>query len=255
MGTDAIDPQTICNVTIIGDPAQTARIRHRLSRGRTEIRWSADGVEHTIRLAELSSHAPLAELERFIRVAEGVIAVVPAAGGDAARLESILRVADDYQVARLCLVTGLDQPAADFDRCVRTIAGTRGAVPLPLHAPLGSGAGFDGVVDLVGMWALAPMAAEFFGSRWAFAERRYRELVAAVLAQDPSAAAEFRGLREIPAADLSDRIRRLTRIGEAAPILCDPAPSSDDIAPLLDAIVRYLPSPLHVCQPEHTLDY
>ncbi|WP_433759757.1 GTP-binding protein [Nocardia sp. CA-135398] len=257
MGTKAIYPQSIRNVTIIGDPDETTRVVHRLfhrfaGSGSGTVHWVTGRVDHTIHIAELSSHAPIAELERSIRVADGVIAVVNTAVRSTPRLETILRVADDHQVARLCLMTGLDHPAADFDRCVHTIAETRGAVPLTLQIPIGIGTDFEGVIDLVPMWALEPMAAEFYGSHWKVAEQWYRKLVATVMEQD---AADSLGLRVIPPEQLHERIRCRTRIGDAVPVLCDAAPWSDDIAPLLDAIVRYLPSPLHVCQPEHALDH
>jgi len=263
MGTKAIEPQSIRNVTIIGDPDETTRVVHGLFRRFAEtgsgtaatVHWVTGHVDHTIRIAELSSHAPIAALERSIRVADGVIAVVNAAEKSAPRLETILRIADDHQVARLCLVTGLDHPAADFDRCVRTIADTHGAVPLTLQIPHGIGTEFDGVIDLVPMWALEPMAAEFYGSHWKVAKEWYRNLVDTVMEQDAADSDDILGPREIPPEQLHDRVRCLTRIGDAAPVLCDAAPRSDDIAPLLDAIVRYLPSPMHVCQPEHTLDY
>lgn len=218
MGTKAIDPQSIRNVTIIGDPDETTRVARRMfggfaGTGSSTVHWVTGRVDHTIRIAELSSHAPIATLERSIRVADGVIAVVNAAVKSAPRLETILRVADDHQVARLCLVTGLDDPAADFDRCVRMIADARGAVPLTLQIPLGIGTEFEGDIDPV----LGPP--------------------------------------EIPSEQLHDRIRRLTRTGDAVPVLCYAAQRSDDIAPLLDAIVRYLPSPMQVCQPEHALNY
>ncbi|WP_227981251.1 GTP-binding protein [Nocardia spumae] len=256
MGTKAIDPQTIRNVTIIGEPDATNRIAPRLHRRFTEtgsgtIQWTTDRVDHTIHLTELSSRAPLAELERSIRVADGVIAVVHAAERRAPRSQTLLRVADDHQVARMCLVTGLDDVDADFDRSVATIADTRGAVPLTVQIPVGAGTGFGGVIDLVSMWALEPMGVEFFGPHWALAEQRYRDLVATVSAQD----ARYSGPGAIPPDRLRDRIRGLTRIGEAVPVLCDATPRVDDVTPLLDAIVRYLPSPLHVCQPEHALDY
>lgn len=263
MGTKAIEPQSIRNVTIIGDPDETTRVVRGLFRRFAEtgsgtaaaVHWVTGQVDHTIRIAELSSHAPIAALERSIRVADGVIAVVNAAEKSAPRLETILRVADDHQVARLCLVTGLDHPAADFDRCVRTIAGTHGAVPLTLQIPHGIGAEFDGVIDLVPMWALEPMSVEFYGSHWKVAEQWYRNLVDTVMGLDAADSDDILGLQEIPPEQLYDRVRCLTRIGDAAPVLCDATPRSDDIAPLLDAIVRYLPSPMHVCQPEHTLDY
>lgn len=257
MGTEVIEPQSIRNVTIVGDPEETARVVHRLTRRFAEtgsdrlstVHWTTDHTDHAIRLTELSSHAPIATLERSIRVADGVVAVMNAAVQRAPRLETTLRVADDHQVARLCLVTGLDHPAADFDRCVRTIADTHGAVPLTVQIPHGIGTRFEGVVDLVPMGALEPMGVEFYGSYWKVAEQRYRSLVNTVMEQ-----AGDLGPREIAPEQLYDRVRRLTHVGDAAPVLCDPAPWSD-IGPFLDAIIRYLPSPLHVCQPEHALDY
>ncbi|MEV6098685.1 GTP-binding protein [Nocardia sp. NPDC051981] len=257
MGTKAIDPQSIRNVTLLGDPADTARLAHHLRRGSgnptsspaTTLHWATDGIEHTIRLAELSTQAPIAALQRSIRVADGVIAVVDAAANLAPRLETMLRIADDHQVARLCLITGLDHPDADFDRCVRTIADTRGAVPLPLQLPIGTGTHSEGVIDLISLWALAPLAADIYGPQWQLAEQQYRTLVATVI--EPNATL---GPHEFPLEYLHHRIRHLTRIGDIAPILCSPTPTNDP-AHLLDAITRYLPSPLTVCQPEHALDY
>ncbi|MFE5480478.1 GTP-binding protein [Nocardia sp. NPDC056541] len=249
MGTKAIDPQSIRNVTIIGDAEETARVVHRLRRcfGDTEntVYWSMNSIEHTIRVTELSSDALIADLERSIRVADGVIVVVNAAAHATPRLETMLRVADDHQVARLCLVGGLDQPTADFDRCVRTIADARGAVPLALQVPVGAGVGFD-VIDLVSLPALERAATETLGSRRQLAERWYRELRATLT--------EHRA-DSLTVGDLHTRIRRRTRSGDIVPILCATPLASDDIAPLLDAVVRYLPSPLYVCQPEHALDY
>ncbi|WP_328660560.1 GTP-binding protein [Nocardia salmonicida] len=246
MGTKAIDPQSIRNVTIIGDADGTARVVQRLRRcfGDTEnaVHWSTDHIEHTIRVAALSSDALIADLERAIRVADGVIAVVNAAAHSTPRLETMLRVADDHQVARLCLVTGLGHPGADFDRCVRTIAETRGAAPLVLQVPVGAGADFDDVIDLVPM-ALSGSG----GSHGEPVERWYRELVETLTDRDHTDSLALR--------DLHNRIRRRTRNGDVVPILCGTPLASDDIAPLLDAIVRYLPSPLYVCQPEHALDY
>ncbi|MEC3952918.1 hypothetical protein VMT65_07745 [Nocardia sp. CDC153] len=252
MGTKAIDPQSIRNVTIIGDPDETSRLVHRVYRhvgGPADtVRWATDRIEHTIRIATLPIHAPLAQLERSIRVADSLIAVAHAAA-PGPRLETILRVADDHQVARLCLVTALDRPAADFPRCVRTIADIRGATPVTVHVPLGTGPEFAGGLDLIATWDVAPLAAEIHGIGWETAEAWYRGLAKAVLPQPPGVS-----LRSIPVEQLHHRIRSLTRIGEIVPILCSTAPTADDIPSILDAITRYLPSPMDVCQPEHALD-
>ncbi|MFF0613433.1 GTP-binding protein [Nocardia tengchongensis] len=257
MATKAIDPQSIRNVTLIGDPADTTRLLHRLHHGSghpgPQLHWSTDRADHTIRVAELSSHAPIPALQRAIRVADSVITVVDAAGANAPRLETILQIADDHQVARLCLIEGLDHPAANFPRCLRTIADIRGATPLTLQLPLGTGPTFEGVIDLLPMWALEPLAAEIYGPHWQSAERGFDLLVKTLMPQTPGDPTP--SLRDIPLDTLHHRIRALTRIGDIVPILCGAASRSNDIAPLLDAIARYLPSPMDVCQPEHALDY
>ncbi|MGW4743067.1 GTP-binding protein [Nocardia xishanensis] len=263
MGTKAIDPQTIRNVTIIGDPDETTRVAHLIRRRsgqpgsgtRTTVDWTTGRVEHAIRITALTSHAPIADLERSIRVADGVIAVMNAAANPTPHLETMFRVADDYQVARLCLINGLDHPAADFDRCVRTIADTRGAVPLTLQIPLGAHPTFEGVLDLLPLWALEPLAAELYGSQWELAQRWYANLVKTVMEQAPSDPNASPAPCDIPLDQLNHRIRYLTRIGDVVPVLCCATPTSDDIATLLDTIARYLPSPMDVCQPEHALDY
>lgn len=241
MAAKGIEPQSIRNVTVVGDPEETAAVVEPIRRrfGSPAIAWD----RHTIRIAELSSRAPAVDLERSIRLADGLIAVVNAAAPGTPRLETPLRVADDHQVARLCVVIGLDDPAADFDRSVRTIADIRGATPVTLHIPIGLGAAFEGVIDLLPAWALGPLAAEIYGPHWEIARDRYRSAAAAVWRDVISPL-------EIPLEQLYLRIRHLTRLGDIVPILCGP-----DITPLLDAIVRYLPSPMDVCQPEHALDY
>ncbi|MFJ4651576.1 hypothetical protein ACIP5Y_09925 [Nocardia sp. NPDC088792] len=248
MGTKAIDPQSIRNVTLIGSPGETTRLTHAIQR-------ATGRIDHTIRIAELSSAAPTATLERSIRVADGVIILGNTTSQHAARLETILRTADDHQVARLCLITETADLTTDFTRCLHAIAETRGAVALPLQIPIGTGTEFEGVIDLLSMWALEPTVIEFYGRHWKVAEHHYRELIRTVMEQDPSASAAFRNLREIPLERLHRRIRRLTRMGDVVPVLCSPALDSDDVEPLLNAILRYLPSPLDVCQPEHALDY
>ncbi|WP_306359077.1 GTP-binding protein [Nocardia sp. CC227C] len=257
MGTEAIDPQAIRNITIMGHPDETARVVHRLFRHLGKVgplggfRWRADGVDHTIRLTELSSHTPIPDRERAIRLADGVVAVVNAASDRPARLETMLRVADDHQVARLCLVTGLDQPGADFDRCVRAVADTRGAAPLTLHMPIGIDTEFAGAIDLVSMAVYEPTDLEPHGIHAVLAEQRRRRLLTTVLGRptlpDP---------RTVSAERVHHLIRYRTRIGDVVPILCSVAPRRvDDVAPLLNALVRYLPSPMDVCQPAHVLDY
>jgi len=119
-----------------------------------------------------------------------------------------------------------------------------------LQIPLGLGAAFEGVIDLLPTWALGPVAAEIYGRHWALAQEQCLALTATVMQRDATHPYAGQNPREVSLDHLHGRIRDLTRIGDVVPILC-----RADITTLLDAIVRYLPSPLDVCQPEHALDY
>ncbi|MGW4249860.1 hypothetical protein ACWELQ_46175, partial [Nocardia sp. NPDC004722] len=103
------------------------------------------------------------------------------------------------------------------------------------------GPAFEGVIDLIAARPLADVAAEIYGPHWDLAEQHYANLVSTLTAPTPD--------------QLHARIRAQTRLGDIIPVLCSPFPLADDLPPLLDAVLRYLPSPLDVCQPEHALDY
>ncbi|MEV0247137.1 GTP-binding protein [Nocardia sp. NPDC050712] len=242
MGTRAVEPRAIRNVTLFGDLDGTNGVGHRLRHSGSPMRWATGQVEHLIRFTEVCDGDP----ERSIRVADGAIAVIDASVRSSPRVEAMLRAADDYQVARLCVIDGLDRPGADLDGCIRRISDIRGAIPLLLQVPLGTGPALEGVVDLIPMWQILPRAAEVYGEQWEVAARWHRRLLDTVTEPDTGP----------PTIDeLHIRIRALTRIGEIVPVLCGAVPGRDDLARLRDAIVRYLPSPMDVCQPEHALDY
>lgn len=95
-------------------------------------------------------------------------------------------MADDHQVARLCLLTALDDPAADFDRTIAALTDLHGAIPLPLQFPHGTGRRFQGVVDLLPMWSLRSIAAEMYGPTWHLAAHAYHTLVQTLLNPPPA---------------------------------------------------------------------
>ncbi|MFB4319071.1 elongation factor G [Actinomadura sp. 21ATH] len=231
----------------------------------TTCRWPLDGTDHTITIIDTPGHVDFTvEVERCLRVLDGAVAVFDGVAGVEPQSETVWRQADRYGVPRVCFVNKLDRPGADFERCVGMIADRLGAVPLVVQLPLGIAAdgtetGFGGVIDLVGMRALVWPAAAEPGDACAAvaipaahtgAAARWRRRLIDTLAENDEEFMELYLAGAEPGEDaLHAAIRRLTIAPSGtrfAPVLCGTAFRNKGVQPLLDAIVRYLPSPLDV---------
>ena len=89
------------------------------------------------------------EVERCLRVLDGVIAVFCAVGGVEPQSETVWRQADKYAIPRIAFINKMDRIGADFQRCVKMIENRLGANPLPIQIPVGSEGDFQGVIDLI----------------------------------------------------------------------------------------------------------
>ncbi|WP_067484046.1 elongation factor G [Actinomadura hibisca] len=216
----------------------------------TTCAWRVDGVEHAVTIIDTPGHVDFTvEVERCLRVLDGAVAVFDAVAGVEPQSETVWRQADRYGVPRLCFVNKMDRPGASLDRCVAMIDDRLGAVPLVLHLPIGSEAAFTGVVDLVAMRALV-----WHGEQYEVtaipaaladeAARRRARLLDTVAEHDEEAMELYLTGVEPTEAQLHAAIRRLTVAARATPVLCGTAFKNKGVQPLLDAIVRYLPSPL-----------
>ena len=95
-----------------------------------------------------------AEVERSLRVLDGVVAVFDAVAGVQPQSETVWRQADKYNVPRICFINKMDRVGANFDFAVGTIRERLKANPVPIQIPIGSEAELRGVVDLVDMQAI-----------------------------------------------------------------------------------------------------
>jgi elongation factor G len=213
---------------------------------------------HTINLIDTPGHVDFTiEVERCLRVLDGAVAVFDGVAGVEPQSETVWRQADRYGVPRVCFVNKLDRPGADLHRCVDMIADRLGAVPLVLQLPIGAEAGFTGVVDLVEERALVwPDAGEpdvlHVPPGLAEDARRWRARLVETLAEHDETIMElYVAGAEPPAERLHEAIRRLTVASAATPVLCGSAYKNKGVQPLLDAIARYLPSPLDVAGGPH----
>ena len=95
-----------------------------------------------------------AEVERSLRVLDGAVAVFDAVAGVEPQTEKVWGQANKYHVPRICFVNKMDRTGADFLRCVKMIRERLDAVPAVIQLPVGSEAGYAGVIDLVAMNAI-----------------------------------------------------------------------------------------------------
>ncbi|MGH8775130.1 MAG: elongation factor G [Jiangellaceae bacterium] len=219
----------------------------------TTTQW--DG--HTINIIDTPGHVDFTvEVERSLRVLDGAVAVFDAVAGVEPQSEQVWRQASKYHVPRICFVNKLDRVGAEFHRCVDMIVTRLKAVPLVVQLPIGAEADFRGVIDLVAMKALVWSAEAEKGEMYdtvdipathAEAAGEYRDKLLETIAEHDDEMMElYLEGREPTEEALIAAIRRATIASKLTPVLCGSAFKNKGVQPMLDAVVRYLPSPLDV---------
>ncbi|MHC4109198.1 MAG: elongation factor G, partial [Planctomycetota bacterium] len=195
------------------------------------------------------------EVERCLRVLDGVVVVFCGVGGVQAQSETVWHQAQRYEVPRICFVNKLDRLGSDFPYVVREMRERLGANPVPLQIPLGSESEFVGAIDLIQREAIV-FKEETLGAQYEVqevaeenrdeAERWRANLIEAVCEQVEWLGDKYLAEEPITPADLKRAIREGCVAGTMHPVLCGAALRNRGIQPLLDAICDYLPSPADV---------
>ena len=212
--------------------------------------------EHRVNIIDTPGHVDFTiEVERSLRVLDGVLAVFCAVGGVEPQSETVWRQADRYRVPRLALINKMDRTGADFERVLRMMKERLGANPVPIQLPLGSEERFQGIIDLVRMHALVwdedTLGAKFRvvpipeESREAVDAARERLLESLAEVNDTLLEKYLSG-GTIEVDELTTAIRQATIALKITPVLCGTAFRNKGIQPLLDAVLAFLPSPLDV---------
>jgi elongation factor G len=211
---------------------------------------------HRINIIDTPGHVDFTiEVERSLRVLDGVVAVFDAVAGVEPQSETVWRQADRYGVPRLAFVNKMDRVGADLFRTMKMMGERLNATPVLVQLPLGQEADFRGVIDLITRQAVTyDEASKGLEFKVAEIPAEYRELVETQRAQMLEALAEVdeeimnRYLADEPVEEAM--IRRALRHGtiglKLVPVLCGSAFKNKGVQPLLDAVVDYLPSPLDI---------
>ena len=205
--------------------------------------------DHQINLIDTPGHVDFTvEVERSLRVIDGMVAVFCAVGGVEPQSETVWNQADKYRVPRIAFVNKMDRTGADFNEVVGQMQKYLGANAVPLHLPIGAEATFEGMVDLVQMNSVRFVEKERIvgpipEAMMEQAQAARRNLIEKVADLDDDVAELYLEDKEIPTDLLMAAIRKATIKLMMVPVLCGAAYKNKGIQLLLDAIVDYLPSP------------
>ena len=210
------------------------------------------------------------EVNRSLRVLDGAVVVFDGVAGVEPQSETNWRLADNYDVPRLCYVNKMDRSGASFTRCVDMIKKRLGARPLPIQVPIGSEDNFKGMVDLVENKALV-WDSDDKDAQWQvldvtddLADRlgilvptdrqllarvaEYRkELIDTCLEMDDEAMEAYLMEEKEPSIEtIKQCLRKGTLTSSFNPVLCGSSYKNKGVQQVLDAVVAYLPAPTDV---------
>ena len=210
--------------------------------------------KHRVNLIDTPGHVDFTiEVERSLRVLDGVIAVFCAVRGVEPQSETVWRQADRYRVPRLAFINKCDRVGADPDAVVEQLRERLGAKPIVLQIPHALEGDFNAVVDLIAMrsrvWDESSLGMSFEDTEIPDELRERaaaaREVMIEALADvDDELAEVYLAEEPIEEGLILAALRRATLSLAAVPVLMGSAFKNKGVQPLLDAIIDYLPSPL-----------
>lgn len=218
--------------------------------------WHYNNQKYQINLIDTPGHVDFTvEVERSLRVLDGTVATFCAVGRVQPQSETVWRQADKYNVPKIAYVNKMDRVGADFMGVVDDIKTKLGANAVPICIPIGSEDKFQGIIDLIDMKAyfydadnkelvnfeIKDIPAELMdeASEW------HNNLLEAAAEFDEALMQKyFDDPQTISKEEIIAAIRKGTISMEIVPICCGSSFKNKGVQFLLDAIARYLPSPL-----------
>lgn len=213
---------------------------------------TAEWKDHQINLIDTPGHVDFTiEVERSLRVIDGMVAVFCAVGGVEPQSETVWNQADKYRVPRIAFVNKMDRTGADFSEVISQMEKYLGTNAVPIQIPMGQESDFTGSIDLVKMKALTYSEKEVFENEIpqefleaAMAARK--NLIEKIADFDDEIAELYLDDKPIEEDMLKKALRQVTIKLMVTPVLCGAAYKNKGIQPLLDAVVDYLPSPTDI---------
>jgi elongation factor G len=210
--------------------------------------------DYAINIIDTPGHVDFTmEVERSLRVLDGVVVVFCAVGGVEPQSETVWKQADRYRVPRIAFINKMDRIGADFDRALGMVRDRLGSNGVAVEMPMGSGREFEGIIDLIDMKAyiydeeslgMTYQVVDIPGKYVREAEARRDRLVEAVAEHEDGVIAKYLDGEAVGGDEIRSALRRGTLKAELVPVLCGAALRNKGVQNVLDAIVHYLPAPV-----------
>ncbi|BAC09301.1 elongation factor G [Thermosynechococcus vestitus] len=211
--------------------------------------------DHQINIIDTPGHVDFTiEVERSMRVLDGVIAVFCSVGGVQPQSETVWRQADRYSVPRIVFVNKMDRTGANFYKVHDQIRDRLRANAVPIQLPIGAEDQFKGIVDLVRMRAKIYKDdlgkeiedTEIPAEMTELAQEYRTKLIEAVAETDDALMEKYFEGEELTEEEIRAALRKGTIAGTIVPMLCGSAFKNKGVQLLLDAVVDYLPAPIDI---------
>ena len=223
----------------------------------TTVYWHNDDNQYRINIIDTPGHVDFTvEVERSLRVLDGAIAIFCAVGGVEPQSETVWRQADRYNVPRICFVNKMDRSGADFYKVLGQIKERLNANPIAVQIPIGEEDNFIGVVDLIKnkalVWDEDELGTQFdvveIPAELAELAAEYRLKLLEGVAEDSEELLEkfMVDPESITEEEIIAELRKATLEMRICPVMCGASFKNKGVQPLLDGVVRYLPSPLDI---------
>lgn len=209
--------------------------------------------EHRLNIIDTPGHVDFTiEVERSLRVLDGAVFVLCAVGGVQPQSETVWRQANKYQVPRMAFVNKMDRTGANFDNVVGQLKSRLGAYAVPMQVPIGAEDGFEGVIDLLKMKAIAWDVASQ-GTKFDYidmpanlidkANEARAFMVEAAAEASEELMDKYLENGELSEEDIIAGLRQRTLNVEIVPVFCGTAFKNKGVQAMLDGVIHLLPSP------------
>lgn len=218
--------------------------------------------DHKINIIDTPGHVDFTiEVERSMRVLDGVIAVFCSVGGVQPQSETVWRQADRYKVPRIAFINKMDRTGANFFKVYDQLRDRFRTNAVAIQIPIGSENDLRGIVDLVRM--RAKIYNNDLGTDIEDTEipeevkqqaQEYRaKLIESVAETDEGLIEKYLEGEELTEEEIRSALRKGTIAGTIVPVLCGSAFKNKGVQLLLDAVIDYLPAPIDVPAIQGTL--
>jgi len=216
---------------------------------------STSWKDHQINIIDTPGHVDFTiEVERSMRVLDGVIAVFCSVGGVQPQSETVWRQADRYKVPRIAFINKMDRTGANFYKVHEQMRDRLRANAIAIQLPIGSENDFKGIVDLVRLRAYIYnndqgtdiQEADIPTDLQELVEEYRTKLIEAVAETDDDLMSKYFDGEELTEDEIRTALRKGTIAGTIVPVLCGSAFKNKGVQLMLDAVVDYLPAPSEV---------